>query len=675
MRKLVAIMFTDIEGYTSLMQQNESNAILQLSQYKQLILQQIRQYDGRLIKYVGDGTLSAFNSSFHAVSCAVALQKECCKAKIPVRIGIHQGEVIFENKDVFGDAVNLSSRIQNAGVSGSVLISEKVNDELINHPELKTVHLGSFILKNVNLPVQLFAIRSEGLVVPLKVHSDAISFEKKHIAPAEEKATIHHRQRWKLPLIITIAVSVLSTVILLSTLFRRTSGEEFRSIAVLPFRNIGAVENTYISEGLTEEIINLLSSNLRLKVRRVPQKFLEDNGRSNLAGILLQSDIGNVLEGAVQHFGDSLKIFVRVTDNSNNEILWNRDYTRKYSEQISFQQELAREIAGAMQSGFTNDEIRKMAKRNPVRPDAIAWYNRGRYEQNKRSPESMKEAINLFRKALDIDPKFPLAWTAISDNYALLADNGIISFDSGYNNARYALQKAFELDSNLSEVRASKALFLSSLEGRRKEAMHELELALMLNPNFAYAHQWLAAELAADGKFDEALKHINKSIEIEPFTARPLRTKNSILMFARKYPAALQVQDQYLKIGKDTADYNELRADCFYRMGKKDSARLFAGKIRDGIKDQIYWSAVLDGEQSLLTKRVHEDSSLKDLETQALYYTCLNNYKEALDKIETAFAIREYGWLKFLNVDPDWEPLKQEPRFADLIRKLNIATQ
>ena len=163
-------MFVDIEGYTSLFQQNESAAIKQVNDHRKDLEETTLKYKGDIIQFYGDGSATVFDSVFDAVRSATELQQKSILARIPIRIGIHMGDLIFKDRDIFGDVVNVTSRIQSAGISGSILVSRKVVDELVNHPEVQSKRLGLYTLKNVKEQVELFALTAAGLKVPPLLH-------------------------------------------------------------------------------------------------------------------------------------------------------------------------------------------------------------------------------------------------------------------------------------------------------------------------------------------------------------------------------------------------------------------------------------------------------------------------------------------------------------------------
>ena len=168
-RQLAAIMFTDMVGYTALMQEDENKAIKNRERHRKVLEQSIQDHHGLILQYYGDGTLSVFGSVVEAIQCAVEIQQELQKEpKVPLRIGMHVGDIVYSDDGIYGDAVNVASRIEKLSVPGGVLISDKVYDEIKNHHEFSATVLGEFELKNVKHPIELFAVTNEGLQIPAK---------------------------------------------------------------------------------------------------------------------------------------------------------------------------------------------------------------------------------------------------------------------------------------------------------------------------------------------------------------------------------------------------------------------------------------------------------------------------------------------------------------------------
>ena len=212
-RRLSAIMFTDLVGYTAMMQADENRAIRIRNLHREILERCVSTHNGEILQYYGDGTLIVFSSAVEAVSCAIAVQQALRSDKtVDLRIGIHSGDIVLGEDGIYGDAVNIASRIEGLAVSGSILVSARVSEELANHPDLQTVILGEYELKNVKHPVSIMAVRADNVVIP---------------APDG---------------------------------LRNLPKNARKSIAVLPFVNMSSdPENEYFSDGITEEILNVLA--------------------------------------------------------------------------------------------------------------------------------------------------------------------------------------------------------------------------------------------------------------------------------------------------------------------------------------------------------------------------------------------------------------------------------
>ena len=678
MRKLAAIMFTDIEGFTKLMQQNEAEAIHILERHKQIYVQHIKQFKGQTIKYMGDGTLTIFSSAIQAVKCAIALQQALQKPpSIPVRIGIHQGDVIIENKDVIGDAVNLASRIQCCAIGGSILISEKVRDELQNQDEIITIDLGSFNLKNISHSVTLFAIKAAGIKTPHATVS--ATFQKPEISTSPEARKKNATGIFNNPKILRIILLILIVALLPVWFITKSKGNEnteiLKTIAVIPFENIDKDEkNNILADGLTEEMISLLNSNLELTVKKIPASAI-NNTNGDLSKVLGEIKAGCILEGKVQHNNDSLFVYVNLRNISTNDIIWSNTYREKFRDLMAVQEQVALKIADALNTSFTKKDIKNFVLDRTNNSDAYALYIEGRYALRKRTPQSMQEAIFLFNKALQRDSNFALAYSGISDTYTLLVDNGYISYDSGVNLARVAINNAFKMDSSSAEIRASRAIFFSALEGRHTDALNELKRSLALSPNYADAHQWYALELAADSQFDSAIAHIDKAIELEPFSERIWLNKGLILEFAGRYKDAINVLNYSINHFPDNNQlFYNYKTQCHYWLGQKDSVLHYATFNKGFLNDYEFWNAVCNHDKIKLQNLLADNNTAANLnnETLATYYVFMMDNTKALQCIKDAYNKKEFSWLIYLNVSPVWNSLHKETAFQNIVLKMGL---
>ncbi|MGB0424714.1 MAG: adenylate/guanylate cyclase domain-containing protein, partial [Flavobacteriales bacterium] len=259
-RQLSAIMFTDIVGYTALMQSNEKKAAQLRARHRKVFEEQHKLFNGRIVQYYGDGTLSVFNSAINACECATQIQLILREGDpLPLRIGLHLGDIVFDKTEVYGDGVNVSARIESLAVEGSILLSSNINEELKNQESISTVFMGSFDFKNVNEPLKVFAIDQEGIVLP-----KASELNGKIFTPN-------------------------------------------KSVAVLPFVNMSSdPDNEYFSDGMTEEIINALSKIERLKVTSRTSSFYFKNKSLPIKKIAKELNVSAILEGSVRVSGNAL---------------------------------------------------------------------------------------------------------------------------------------------------------------------------------------------------------------------------------------------------------------------------------------------------------------------------------------------------------------------------------
>jgi len=262
MRQLAAILFADMTGYTALMQENEHLAKLKIKRLKEVLESSVSGFDGKILQYYGDGSLSIFNSAINAVNSAVSIQQQLqLEPKVDLRIGIHTGDITFEEETIFGDGVNLASRIESLAVPGSIFISEKVFDEIKNQSSIKTREMGYFELKNIKEPIRVFAIANESIVIPSR----------------EE--------------------------------LKGKTKQPINRLAVLPFVNMSAdPENEYFSDGITEELLNTLTKVEGLQVTSRTSAFAFKGKNDDIREIAIKLNVDKILEGSVRKAGNRVRI-------------------------------------------------------------------------------------------------------------------------------------------------------------------------------------------------------------------------------------------------------------------------------------------------------------------------------------------------------------------------------
>ena len=349
-RQLAAIMFTDIVGYTALMGRDEQKAFKLLDKNRQIHKQVIEQYNGKLKKELGDGVMASFHTVSDAVNAAIEIQKACTASQeLSLRIGIHEGEIIFENNDIYGDAVNIASRIQTLGVPGSILFSKKINDEIKNKSEFQTISLGNFEFKNVNEPIEVFALANDGFPVPKR-------------SMMEGKLTKKNLPKRNVIFALSFVAIVLAAFLIYTNFFAKKDNVEVidKSIAVLPFVDMSAdKDQEYFSDGLSEELLNLLSKIPELKVIGRTSSFSFKGKNEDLRIIGEKLGVANILEGSVQKEGNKIRVTAQLIRTTDGIHLWSDKYDRDLQGIFKLQDEIA------------NAVVKELKLKLLIKPDSI----------------------------------------------------------------------------------------------------------------------------------------------------------------------------------------------------------------------------------------------------------------------------------------------------------------
>ena len=296
MRQLMAIMFTDIVGYTAMMQADESKALKLRARHRAVFRGMHALHGGHIVQYFGDGTLSVFNSAVAAAQCAIDIQRRMQQSTpVPLRIGIHMGDIVFNKTEVYGDGVNVASRIESLATSSSILISGKVNDELKNHGSISTKSIGQFQLKNVSGATEIFAISNKGIRIPE-------SFEVNHATKLQSN-----------------------------------------TIAVLPFSNMSSCD-AWFSNGVAEEITNGLS---KLQAIKVSAK------QESLKRIEKNREINYVIKGSVRHSNDVVRISVHLVNVKSDNYEWSETWDYPTGNRFHIQDQVRERVVEKMIQHFS----------------------------------------------------------------------------------------------------------------------------------------------------------------------------------------------------------------------------------------------------------------------------------------------------------------------------------
>src|SRR4051794_22025308 len=460
MRQLAAIMFSDMAGYTALMQQNEQLANGKRLRVKEALESSVSGHNGKILQYYGDGALSVFNSAIDGVNCAVKIQQTLLQEpKVDLRIGIHTGDISIEDETIYGDGVNLASRIESLAVPGSIFISEKVFDEIRNQENLTVREMGYFELKNVIRPVRIFAIDNKGLVVPTR---DALKGKTK---------------------------------------------QPFNRLAVLPFVNMSAdPENEYFSDGITEELLNALTKVDGLQVTSRTSAFAFKGKNNDIREIGIQLNVDRILEGSVRKAGNRVRITAQLINATDGYHIWSENYDRNLTDIFEVQDEISSIIANKCRKNLAARAPEETLVKVPTRNlEAYTLFLKGLHFYNKITPNDAKKAIEIFEKAITLEPDYAHAYAMIAAAYAYLGATGQMQPDEAFEVVHKYSDKALQLDSSLAAGYVAKGWAYLFYDWKWKQAYESLLKAIELNPATTSAYLLLSFYYLIIGRKKEAV--------------------------------------------------------------------------------------------------------------------------------------------------------------------------
>ena len=674
-RRLAAILFTDIIGSTAIMQKDEQTAVSINKRYLTVLKQSVSDHHGEILNDYGDGSLCTFSSVLQAVKCAIQMQQQLqAEPRVPLRIGLHVGEIFFEDGKVFGDGVNVASRIQSLGIENAILFSSEVNSKLKNQQEFKTVSIGRFHFKNVDEPVEVFALSNEGFKVPDKTKMGGKLKEKRSLSG-----------KWITSLVI-IFILILSNIIYRNYFRESGFSEGEKTIAVLPFENVGVIDSEeYISDGITQDIIKNLSriSSLNKVIGWFSVRGFK-NTTKTLKQVADELGVSAILSGTMARHADKIHIIAELTEVNTNRRLWGDDFEYDSKDILSIQSKVAGEIVKALKANVTPTEKNNISKNYTENVDAYKFYLKGRNFWNLRRKENFDSAEFNFREAIKLDPDYALAYAGLADCYTY-NQSGMSQLEA-IPIAREFADKALALDSNLSEGYTSLGFIQYNFDYEWDKSKKTLERAIELEPGNPTAHLYYGIVLQFTGNTDEGLKEVEKAVELNPLGYAENWVLGRNCYFAGFYDKAISQFNKAFKIAPAQAEVIDWSLGLAYFEKKmyKESREEFdkitftdhQNPIDYYFGMQAYGYALLGDTakaKDLLQKCLNEKR--KDWVSPYILcrvYVALGNHPRALELLEKSYEIRDLHMF-YIKVDPGLNAIRNEPRFKEVMRKMNLA--
>jgi adenylate cyclase len=527
MRQLAAILFADMTGYTSLMQENEHLARLKRKRLKEVLESSVGQFNGKILQNYGDGSLSIFSSAIDSVGCAIHIQHLLQQEpKVDLRMGIHTGDVIIEEEAIYGDGVNLASRIESLAVPGGIFISEKVHDEIKNQQNISTREMGYFELKNVKQAVRVFAISNAGIAVPGR---DELRGKTKRP---------HNR------------------------------------LAVLPFVNMSAdPENEYFSDGITEELLNALTRVDGLQVTSRTSAFAFKGKNTDIRDIAIQLNVDKVLEGSVRKAGNRVRITAQLINAADGYHIWSENYDRNLTDIFEVQDEISGIIANKLRENLATAEQDNHLIKAPTRNiTAYTYYLKGLHYWNKLTPADSRRAIEAFEQAIANEPNYAQAYAMVAAAYSHLGSSGQMLPHTAFGIVHRFADKAIELDGSVAEGYVAKASAYLLYDWNWPAADDALQKALELNPGSIDAYELLSYYYVIMGRKEEAVELVEKAALLDPLSPVILQTLGNMYVFAERFDEAIVQADKMLAIDPQMRISIESKGWCIGMKGDWEEA-------------------------------------------------------------------------------------------------------
>ena len=485
---------------------------------------------------------------------------------------------------------------------------------------------------------------------------------------------------------LAVAAGAVLLIIALGIYFylSRSRPTAINSLAVLPFANASNDPGTeYLSDGITESLINSLSQLPALKVRSRNSVFHYKGQEADPQRVGRDLDVRAVLTGRVEHRGDQIAINVELIDTKDDSHLWGERYMRPLSDLPRLQEELSRDITDKLRLRLSGAEQRQLVKNYATNSEAYQLYLQGRYYWNKRTEEGLQRGIEYFTRAIEKDSNYALAYSGLADCYSLLNVYNIGPATESNPKAREAATRALALDETLAEAHASLAFVSYRFDWNWAEAEQHFKRAIELKADYATAHQWYSAMLAAMGRFDESNTEARRAHELEPFSLTINSDVGRHLYYARQLEQALATHRQTLEMDRNFSRAHYELGYVLAQMGRHGEAvaefqqALALDQNSLNARVGLGYAYAVSGQKKQALQIIEQ---LNELAKQhyvspyhlAVIYAGLGAREQALSNLEKA-AEERFNWVVFIKVEPLFAGLHSEPRFAALVRRVRLS--
>ncbi len=638
-RRLVAIMFTDIVGYTKLMQNSESEAIMLRNRHREVFDSLHETYGGRIIQYYGDGTLSIFDSVGDSVRCAIEIQRQLSEEpKVPLRIGIHLGDVLLSDTDIIGNSVNLAARVESLGVAGAVLVSNKIVEEIKNQDDLAYELMGSFHFKNDAHPRNIYAISASGLLMP---SPDQLS----------------------------------------GKLEKSSQKKSIESLAVLPFDNYtGSQELDYMVAGIHDNLITALSQISSLRVISKTSTLRYRNSNQLVPQIAKELKVDAIVEASVSKIEDNIQLNVQlIRAFPSEDHIWADIFDRPMAEIFGLLNDITQKISEKINLVLSPKEMDRLSQSDQVNTEAYQYYLRGMFHWEKLSAKDFEIAIECMEKAIAIDPNFAPPYAALAFTLIGQVQMGLVSPPDAMPKIYQYNMKALSLKPDFAEAHYMNAILSMVVEWDWEKSEFEYLKSLDGNPNHSLSRAYYGHLLLILRRFEEAIEQVEKALALDP--NNPLVQVLAAVVFFHTGDVQRAYDHTLKSYHIDPNNILVLRflEACHFQFKEYDKAFEFQKRIQqadpkslqaliDGYANEDYFEAL----QALaLAKEELSQEQFVQPVWLALIYFKLGQDDNAIKWFERAYQMHDQD-LPYVFIARELTPLREDKRFQQLAGKMKL---
>ena len=663
-RKLAAIMFTDMVGYTSLMQKDEDKARELIERHRAHMKPFFGKHGGEIIQYVGDGTFCRFDSAIEAVNAALEIQKVLeLEPEINLRIGIHVGDVVVKGDEVYGDGVNVASRLEPLAKSGGICVSARVRDDIKNQKGLSLKSLGKKDLKNVDEEMEVFSVTKSAEPLPAAAEIPKPS-------PGSSKINM----KWIGVAAVIIVLVIVGLKIDFGTVEVESKEDPNKlSIAVLPFDNMSSdPENEFFADGITDDIRTQLSKIKGLKVIARTSIMHYKGVQRKIKEIGKELGVASFLEGSVRRAGNRVRITAQLIDVKTEEHLWADTYDRDLDDIFAIQSDVALKIADALEATLSIEETASIKKKPTDNLEAYDFYLKGNilydefdYHQERKSLEG---AIASYEKAIAADSNFVIAYSRLAKAHLAMYWDGFGGWDR--TNVRLAktkrvIDRVTEIDFEHPEVQLVIGYYHYWGYRNYDEALKYLVPTLEKQPNNSDAAAVIGYVHRRKGEWNDAITAMKRAVDLDPLSFVKIRALAQTYVINRMWKQAERYTDRLILLKPESVRSYDIILFLSYRSrGNLEESR----KVLDEAMEIIDPNNLIfeQGWLYKLERKFSEALNVFESDTAKWYQ------QKAFLHLKLGHTEKAYSYFDSMRVVAR-DNLKKDPKNAGALSRLGLA--